>query len=340
MPAPILRRAPNRTYYAFWSENRRSHRKSMATDDSLLAQQRFAHWLLTRGAAAPATRYTVRDCWTVYAAKHLPGVVTAAALRQTWKLRLEPHFGDLDAATLAQEAIDAYVAGRAATPATARKELALLIAVLNFAADPRRKMLSAAPHFTLPAAAEPRDRWLRPAEMQRLFRAAAALRTDDRLSRGERFLWIALETAARSEAIRDLTWDRVDFQTNTIHFDVPGRARTTKRRAAVSISSSLRPVLERAYRERLGACVMDHGGSIWHTIQRIAAAADVEAVSPHVFRHTAATAMARAGVPLWKVAKTLGNSLAVVEKSYAKWAPDDPAGTVDLISNGALETVT
>ena len=31
--------------------------------------------------------------------------------------------------------------------------------------------------------------------------------------------------------------------------------------------------------------------------------------------------------------------LATIEKTYAKWAPDDPAGTVDLISNGVLETV-
>jgi integrase len=170
------------------------------------------------------------------------------------------------------------------------------------------------------------------------------------MTRAERFLWIALETAARKQAILDLTWDRVDFETNTIHFDVPGRARTKKRRAAVSISSALRPVLERAYKERIGDLVLDNKAAVWKSIQVAAIKAGFSdqpivrgakpratGISPHVLRHTAATHMARRGVPLWKIAQVLGNTLAMVEKVYAKWTPDDPAGTVDMISGGVLE---
>lgn len=87
---------------------------------------------------------------------------------------------------------------------------------------------------------------------------------------------------------------------------------------------------------------------LWYTVQRIAIEAGLgqaakgqalkaTGISPHVLRHTAATHMARNGVPLWKIAKILGNTLAMVERVYAKWCPDDAAGTVDLISRGLLD---
>lgn len=348
MPTPTLRPDASGQFYAHWSANRRSHRKSMRTTDRTVAEQRFATWLLTRNDATPDADLTVAECWSIYAAGHLNKIVTADTISAIWTRHLAPHFGAIGVSDLTQRHVDRYVAlrtsgrlGRAAQPQTCRKELAVLIAVLNYVSSPRVKRLpaSSVPKLVLPADAEPRDRWLNTDELQRLFAAARTLRPDARLSRGERFMWIALETAARLTAILELTWDRVDLAAGVIHFDVPGRRRTTKRRAAVSISSSLRPVLERAYRERVGDRVLDHGGPVWRELQSIAGAAGVEGVSPHVFRHSAATAMARNGVPLWKVAKTLGNSLAVTEKSYAKWAPDDPAGTVDRISNGVLEMV-
>ena len=59
-------------------------------------------------------------------------------------------------------------------------------------------------------------------------------------------------------------------------------------------------------------------------------------ISPHVMRHTAATHMARRGVPLWTIAKVLDNTIAMVEKVYAKHSPDDLREAVDTIS-GPLE---
>jgi len=362
MPTPVLKPDSKGVYYAHWSEDRRSQRKSMGTRERDEAETRFAHWLILRNNRpdGDATVYSVADCWLVYSAKHLGKTVTAHGMTRTWELHLQPHFGALAVTEVTQTAVDAYEMkrttgklGRRVKPQTVRKELAQLVAMLNFCADPRRKMFSATvlEKWNLPPNGEARDRWLRMDEMQRLLSAAARMRRGDALSRGERFLWIALETAARKEAILDLTWDRVDFQTNTIHFDVPGRVKTKKRRAAVSISRALRPVLERAYRERENGLVMSNKGSIWATVQWIAIEAgfsDQErpargqkpkatGISPHVLRHTAATHMARNGVSLFTISKILGNTYQVVEKVYAKWCPDDPTRTVDHISSGLLE---
>ncbi len=52
MSIPTLdvdREAPTGRYYAYWTEGRRSKRKSMGTRDAGVAQERFAQWLLLRG---------------------------------------------------------------------------------------------------------------------------------------------------------------------------------------------------------------------------------------------------------------------------------------------------
>lgn len=366
MSIPVLdldREAPTGRYYAYWSEGRRSKRKSMGTRDAVAAQERFAQWLLLRNQQPDSddTVYTVKDCWTVYKAKHVDRNVDGPeTLEFNWRA-LEPHFGHLTIPEINQDVVDAYVAkrtggklGRVVKPQTCRKELHTLLAAIRFCTVKPNALFSATiiEKIVLPEAGEPRDRWLRMDEMKRMLDAAARLRRGDRLSRGERYLWIALEAPARMTAILELTWDRVHFDIGTVEFDVPGRKKTKKRRATVPMSKALRKVLERAHAERINEYVMDNQADVWATVQLIAIEAGfggarpkvlrsekpkATGISPHVIRHTAATHMARNGVPLWKIAKVLGNTLAMVERVYAKWTPDDPDGTVDRISGGVLE---
>lgn len=363
MSTPVLKPDSKGMFYAHWSENRRSKRKSMGSTSRTEAETRFAQWLLVRNDRPDdETAFTVADCWTVYKAKRLATGVVAGVetVEHNWKV-LKPHFGNMLVVEVDQAAVDSYVAkrtggrlGRKVKPQTCRKELQALFAMMRFCTRKPNHMFPASlvEVVVLPEAGEPRDRWLRLEEIQQLLDAAAKLRRGRKLSRGERFLWIALETAARAQAILDLTWDRVDFETNTIHYDVPGRRKTKKRRASVPMSKALRAILKRAHEERKNDLVMSNKGKVWATIQRIVIEAGLAGkqekpaagkkprstgISPHVLRHTAATHMARNGVDMWKIANILGNTLAMTEKVYAKWCPDDPEGTVDRISNGRLE---
>lgn len=355
MSIPTLALAPNGFYYAFWSEGRRSKRKSMGTRSEADAKARFAQWLLIGGQSeGPVADITVAEMWAAYREGH--EVAAPKTLDAAWK-NLEPHFGPLLAPEIDQKVVDRYEAartsgriGQPSKPVTIRRELTAMRACMNWCAHSRRRILdpAAIPDFDLPPDSEPRDRWLRSEEIDRLLAGAAKLRRGDRLARVEIFLWLALETAARAQAILELTWDRVDFETNVIHYNVPGRKTTKKRRSDVPISKALRAVLLRAYEERENNLVVMNGSSIWASVQWAAMHAGfgsqgpvkrgtkpkATGVSPHVLRHTAATHMARNGVPLWKIAKILGNSLAMVEKVYAKHAPDDLRDAVDGISNG------
>ena len=57
------------------------------------------------------------------------------------------------------------------------------------------------------------------------------------------FVTLALTTGARMGAILDLTWDRVDFEHNTIDFMPSGRNKTNKRRTVVAMSKKAREAL-------------------------------------------------------------------------------------------------
>ena len=112
------------------------------------------------------------------------------------------------------------------------------------------------------------------------------------------------------------------------------------------------PVLKRMHKERINNLVMDNKGAVWATIQSIVNRSGIvppapkrkhnqkplsTGISPHTFRHTAATHMARRGVPLYDIAGILGNSLDMVEKVYAKHCPDRLRAAVNSISSVMLE---
>lgn len=346
MSAPRLKRDANTgIQYVHWTDGARSKRVSTGERDEDKAQIFLANWMLVKHSAPAelADEFFVRDLWTVYCQKH--AVAGAETRDWIWK-NLKEHFADLKLSQIDDACVDAYVAhreagriGRPSQSPTIRRELVALRACINWCAHRKRKLIrpEQAPIFDLPPDGEPRDRWLRTEEIQKVMRAATERRTGTRLSRAERFLWIALETAARKQAVLDLTWDRVDFETGVIDFNVPGRKRTSKRRTAVPISKALRPVLERAFAERESKFVLDHDGDIDRTVARIGAQAGVAGVTPHVLRHSSATHMARNGVSLWLIAGILGNSVKMVENVYAKHCPDRLREAVDQISGGMLE---
>jgi integrase len=385
---PYIDIADNGVYYVHWSDGRRSKRESLGTREIDEATARFADWIQLgvkdRHKAVDRGALTIDDLWKVYDAKHVQTDAVVPSGRATigyaWK-NLQSYFGASTLKHMNQMLVDGYIDGRRWLPnrhtglltkigrkskdITIRRELATLTAALNFCATAAGgRLIGKADIETIamPHPGQPRDRWLTEQEMQALLGAAARSRRQTaeeraagkpaRMSRVERFLWLALFTAARKQAILDLTWDRVHFDTGVIHYEVPGRQRTKKRRASVPIATQLRVVLEAAYAERTGPYVLDHkGDTLWSSIQFVAMAAGLSGqdkvkrgaspkasgISPHVLRHTAATHMARRGVPLWIIAKILGNTLAMVEKVYAKWVPENPAGTVDLIYAGVLE---
>lgn len=350
MSQPVLKPDPSTgIFHVCWSFNRRSRRRSLKTADPALARALFARWLLLDHDAPAAPNMTIGECWAIYSAKHRP--VSAVAMQRRWAALTGPFFGAMKVSDFGQAAVNRYVdqrtsgrlGGSAVQAHSTRKELSDVIAAMNHCAGARRFVVA---KVKLPAAGEPRDRWLRDAEIKALFEAAD---TDRDLWL---FLQIALNTAGRVQAILDLTWDRADFSTGVIHLDVPGRLKTKKRRASVPISSALKPILLEwwanrtdRFDSRLFPGVTAQ--AIWSKLNKAVVAAGIApivengakrpratGIGPHVLRHTAATRMVRNGVPLAHVAAVLGNTVQVVQNSYAHHLPEHLRGAVDAISGG------
>jgi integrase len=314
MAAPYLKRADNGVWYIHWTKpDGRSLRKSTKEREQQAAERMFGSWLIDVQRDTPSVKAaTVAKLWPAYAAS-TPSRTTDA----TWRA-LKPFFGDRIAANIDQRAIDAYLVRRKVASPTLRRELAQLLACLRFH--------GLAVAVKRPPDGLPRDRWLTTAEIDRLLLA----RTTPRV---RLFIWLALETAGRREALMDLTWAQVDFETRVIHLARPDRPQTKKRRASVPISDRLLPVLIEAFQQRNPFDPRVVGGvTITAQVRDAGARAGVRDVTPHVLRHTAATHMARRGVSLFHVAKVLGNSQAIVERVYAKHCPEDLRDAVNSIS--------
>ncbi len=317
--------AANGTFYVHWTEGGRSKRKTTGARSLDGAQAFLDEWCALTASPNPGRVLTCADLWPL---KYPPG---RSERVESARKNLMATFGRLAPSEITQDMEDAYIQKRGVAPSTIRLELSLLRATWNHAVKKRLLSTSDLPSLdALPKQSPPRERVLDRAEVDKVVCAAEAYSR-----RAWAFVWLAKETGARRNAIQELTWSQVDWEIGVIHYLAEGAVQSKKRRASVPISSALRPVLERLYADRRDDYVIGAGGRINEALKAVGERAGVAGVTPHVFRHTAATQMVRNGVPLWVVAKILGNTVEQVEKVYAKFTPELHKDAVDWLSGRA-----
>jgi integrase len=284
-----------------------------------LAQQALAGFLTGQREDSGTAPLTVAAAIRAYekTRENLPTAHTRTAI---WR-RLEAHLGrhmasELDNTLVQRDFIKPRL--KDAHPGTVRKEACFLLAVLRLAHD--NGHLDRVPKFQLPPVSPPRERWLTPTELDRLEAAAPDFRT--RL-----FIAIARYTGARMAAIQELTWARVDLEQKVIDF---GAGLGKKRRArGVPIAAQLLLLLKEAKLRAGGEKLVIGPVSVRRGFLAAAARAGLEGVYPHVLRHSLASNAAQRGVALHLVAQVLGNTVAVVEKTYAKYRPEALSAVVE-----------
>lgn len=315
-------------YYIHWTEKRRSKRTSTGQREVGLADAAFDEWLKLQGQALEGEcPLTCAELWTITRGDAYP----------FHKNNIMAHFGDKKLAEVTDDLEDEYVklrsTGRIGTKPAAASSIAMELALLRgtFTRASQRPFRVIAPTDIprlqpLPQPSNPRERWLTEDEIVKLLKAARGYGQQKkgqgrRLTRAYRFVWLLLETAGRRVAVEELTWAQVDFEAGVIHLNPEGREQTRKKRASVPITDTFRPILLQAYRERISPWVLDKPSRNVHLVPTLAQRAGITHASAHTLRHTAATRMARNGVPLWIIANVLGNTISEVEKTYAKFQP-------------------
>lgn len=269
---------------------------------------------------------TVKDLWERYHT-HLKGRVTAGHLTNAWRV-IGPFFGQTHPLDVTDELVAEYIfhrrssfkelRGREISTGTLRSEINYLNCALNYGY--KRGLIQRPIFLTKPSSPVPRDRWLTEDEIALLFAEAQ--------STPHIYLAIALMlgTAGRVTAVLQLTWDRVDLENRAIDLRIDP-AQPAKGRARVPMNDGLFELLSKW--KNLSECntVVSYRDkpikSIKKSFGRIARAAGLKGVSPHVLRHTAAVHMVAQGCDMERVSQYLGHSnVSVTRRVYARFAPE------------------
>tara|TARA_R110000868_G_scaffold273500_1_gene532707 strand:+ start:631 stop:1599 length:969 start_codon:yes stop_codon:yes gene_type:complete len=236
--------------------------------------------------------------------------------RHHWK-SARVYFEKLGVSDVDERVCKLFAAKDGRKPGSTRKSLSTIRAALRWAE--RKALIEKAPHIWLPPAPPPRDRRLSREEFAQLELAAD---TTPHLSA---FIGIARFTAARAGAILSLRWEQIDFAQRRITLGGSGRQ---KRRAVVPLHPDLawRLVLMREAAET--DHVIEWAGkpvrSIKNAFRKAVERAGLDkSVTPHVIRHTSASWMAQAGIPMAEISAVLGHrDSRTTERIYAKFSPE------------------
>ncbi len=310
------------------------------------AEAALARYLETRQeprrrGPAHASDVTVGEVLTLYGdakADTVRGVETLARCI----VKLADFFGDLTCADVKGSTARAYEKWRAkprrradargamtkAGPATVRRELGVLQAALTHAHE--EGVILHPISVPLPAAGEPRDRWLTRSEAARLLRAASP--------HVRRFILLSLYTGRRMSAVLQLTWTRVDFEAGVIRFRGEGEAETKKRRGRAKIVRQLGAHLRRwkAMARPGETHVVTWRGKPARNVKtglnnaRERAGLDA-GVNRHALKHTAITWAIMNGLGLEDAAEFFDTTPATIRKHYWHHSPHHQARAVAAI---------
>jgi integrase len=273
-------------------------------------------WIAGQEQPAPPAQPRIADVIDHYLADRKPKVAAYDTLE--WAAAgIKRHIGTLEPRMLAR---GMYVERRGrdgVSDGSIRREVGVLRAALKTAV--RDQWIAEAPYVDMPSMPPPRERWLTRDDVDRLIDHAASPHL--RL-----FIVLGFHTAARTGAILDLRWDQVDFDRRLIHYDRPGRQRSRKRRATVTMNIPALTALQSARAVATTDHVIEFRGkpvaSIKNGFRLACDRAGIDGCTPHTLRHSSITHMVQTDVPLAQIARFSGDTEAMIEKVYGHHAPD------------------
>jgi integrase len=337
-------------WYAYWYDTaeRREKRLSLRTRDADEAQNRFSAFLTNRAVftAGDKPRYTVAQALDAYREEHCTQKVIDQRRQENIILRLRGWFGDMAFSDIdipkCREYADArrkgVVGGKKDTKdrkngadSTIRRELNVLKAAANHAMRWRRLGPTASPPTPMPSIEMPVEsrkdaEWLTEDEFKTVLRYAESDLYD--------YIMIQYHTAARRRSIERLTPFQVDLARNRINLrrpdETPLERNSRKRRPIVPIDPAIRPIIEQlmAKNGATGWLFGSHKNFYPRFRQLMIDLGMPEKGRPHILRHSRATHLLHQGVPLYAVAKLLGDTVGTVDRVYGHHCPDHLAATM------------
>ena len=207
---------------------------------------------------------------------------------------------------------------------TMARELAVLIAALNWAADRERgRMIRGVPYIPKNRYQKvARIRWLDTEERTRLLQALPLQPLYLRLAVG-----IAISTAARKSAILELQKHQIKWGEGQIDFHAPADGKKRKARRVCDITGMVEPWLREAFETSQTGHIIERNGKrvrdIHTEFKAMCNSLELVNFRFHDLRSTWAAGAALDGVPMEQIRDALGHStVKITEQHYAQIHPD------------------
>lgn len=327
------------------------------------AEKELAEYISRKARpSGPAAPHELSIAWalTIYADEHAPH--TADPARVGYAIdALDSFWGDRPVSDITGRTCRRYAADRKVSPSTARRELGVLQAAVNYC--DREGYLTSAPKVTLPPKAEVRERWLTRQEVAWLIRAARALNRD-----GRHLQWFILDgvnTGSRKATILAMHLGTpstiggdVNLETGVMHRSPIGAKETKKRRRSARLPDRYLAHLRR--RAARGALYVVERRLVVDGVEQRAMVRDIKkawarAVSlaqemaekqgieldltfetpqgpkpivPHILKHTAITWALQGGATIWDAAGYFSTSPETIQRVYGHHCPDHQSTAV------------
>ncbi len=320
---------------SFDTERRQTRYVSLKTEDIEEAKSALDKWFV--GHLSEQSNYEnprlhwIMDAYYEEHAKNLSSASSIKLALRHWK----DYFGDIEIADLreirVQEGFHKWLQARGQVNNSVNRTLALGKAAINRAWKYRLIEHPPAIAMLKSNASPPKGRPMEISEIARLIDATDCEHLID-------FIIWGLATGARPSAIRDLTWQQVDFNHARIDLNPKGREQNNKRRPVVRLPEVIAELYGMAHHTGLQGPVVSYKGDHVKSIRtawrkaREKAGLDKDC-QPYSLRHTVAKWLRVEGIPAWEVAAQLGHKdlkHAMTER-YASFSPDYLEGSVEAI---------
>ena len=301
-------------------DGRARHRTGCSLAEVGGAEEALRIYLEGKHKPAAGPDPLLADVISAYAEEHIKHAVSGKHIQYDLR-HLAKWWGTKRVSDIGAATTRAYTAHRAPASISARRELAFLVAAINHWRA-NHAPLMAVPKIKLPPKPQPRQDFMTRSE------AAKFLWHARRTPHLARFFLIGWYTGSRRSVITGLKWSMVNLETGIMQRKERGAVQTKKRSPPVKLGSRILFHLRR-WKRLDGRCqhVIHFRGmaihrpvSSWERIRREAGLP--EYVVPHILRHSRATHMLKAGVPIWEAANALGMSVQVMAQVYGHHAPD------------------
>ena len=318
-----LSRRPNSPQWCrtwFDAETRQTRRASLGTGDLETAKAALAEWYTLHGRRdreEPRSVVLATVC-ARYQDKQGQHVRSAGIQRRNLTIILEALSPGMTVGEFTLERqmeVVRKLRGQGYADGTIKRAMGAVKAAVNFAWK-NGELDRPVPFGTLPEG-QPRERVLSIEELAALWDATEPPHL-------QMFVMLLLGTAARPEAILQLTRFQCDTARGIIDLNPPGRSQTKKRRPVVPMPDFLVPWIETAnsHLVQWKGKPIQKINKTWRTIRDDAGLSDD--VVPYSIRHTVATELRSRGVPELEIAGMLGHSMPNFRTTgrYAKYVPD------------------